>query len=93
MFEILKKVIHDCLTCEAGDYDPARVVGYMLVLITYFTWLTMTVCMIVFGSAKWDSSNFCKDALLLSGILVTAAGGVWIKKSAEAKVQATTTLP
>jgi hypothetical protein len=82
MFQLFKRVLSDCTTSANGDFDPARVVGYSMVLLTYLVWLTVTIYFVV-TTGKFDSVAFCRDAATLSTMIFAAAAGVWIKKDTE----------
>lgn len=88
MFETLKKVIYDCCTSSAGDYDPARLLGYLVVVLAAMVFLVLTTYFAL-TTGKFDSKDFALGLASISATMVAAATGVWIKKDTE--VQPTST--
>ena len=87
--EELKKVLKDSLTNSVGDYDPARVAGYLVVILGGLAFIGLSI----YDTIVNKKFNYEGYAIGLSGVAVTIAGaaaGVWIKKGAEPVTKATT---
>lgn len=91
MFDLLKRVIKDCSTGPNGeDYDPARVVGYVVVVVGAMVFIGLAIYDTIVNK-KFDYNGF---AVGLGGIGVTvaaSAAGVWIKKNTERPINENTT--
>lgn len=80
--EVFSKVLSDCLTSQAGDYDPARVFGYGIVVLGGLEFLVLSAYS-TFKEGKFDSVAFATGLAAVGGALVLAGAGVWIKKTTE----------
>jgi len=88
----LPKIVHDCLTGPDGEtYDPARVIGYPIILVTAF----IIICMNIYNGmqGKWDGNAFVTQigGLLLAHLGQSAA--VLIKGNQEPKAPVVPTEP
>lgn len=81
-FEKIKRVINDCATSANGDYDPARVIGYGFVVLGGLFFLGLTTYDTVVKQS-FDSAGFASGLLAISGAIVAAGAGVWLKKDTE----------
>ena len=81
-FERIKRVVSDCATSANGDYDPARVIGYGFVVLGGLFFLGLTVYDTVVKQS-FDSGGFASGLLAISGAIVAAGAGVWLKKDTE----------
>ena len=81
-FNEFKKALKDCFTSANGDYDPARVVGYLVVLLGALIFMGGMVFNTIVDK-RFDADAFMKGLSGLSLTMTAAAGGVWIKKSSE----------
>lgn len=80
---LFNKVIKDCATAQNGeDYDPARIVGYGVVVLGGLLFLVLTVWS-TFHTGKFDGVQFSIGLTGVSGAIAAAAAGVWLKKSTE----------
>jgi hypothetical protein len=78
----LGKMVKDCMTSANGDYDPARVVGYLIAVLAVIVFMIgMVVNMLV--QHQFDVDAFFKGVVGLSALVTSVAGGVRIKSSTE----------
>ena len=82
MLNEVKKVFKDCCTSANGDYDPARVIGYGIVMIGSLEFMILTAYMAI-TKGVFDSSQFAVGLTGISGVITAAAAGVWLKKTTE----------
>jgi hypothetical protein len=88
MFNLLKLVLKDVFTSANGDYDPARLWGYGFTILggtqflVSFAWVT-------YKTQTFDAVNFAAGLVGISGSLVAAAAGVYIKRNAEVPLDTT----
>jgi hypothetical protein len=76
------KVISDSFTSMNGDFDPARLFGYGFVLLGGLEFLGTTLYMVI-KTQHFDQVGFATGLIGISGALLAAAAGVYIKKTAE----------
>lgn len=84
MLDTLKKVCHDCTTTSHGHYDPARVIGYFIVILGALEFLALFGYFAI-KDGKFDASSFALGLASVAGTLITAAVGVMIKHGTEAQ--------
>lgn len=82
MWDLLKRVVSDCATSANGDYDPARVIGYLIVALGGLEFLVITAVEYV-RHDKFDALGFATALAGIGAALAAAAAGVWIKKATE----------
>lgn len=92
MFKLLKQVIFDCCTSANGDYDPARVIGYFLVVVGALEFLILFAYFAIKKDA-FDASGFALGLASIGGTLGAAAAGVMIKNGTEIQPSATPAVP
>ncbi len=78
----LRKLARDCLTSANGDYDPARVVGYGIVLWGALQFFLLTLYFAI-RDGKFDGVTYAAGLAAISATGLAAAAGVYIKKSTE----------
>lgn len=78
----LKKLVKDCLTSANGDYDPARVVGYGIVLWGAAQFFLLSLYFAI-KDGKFDGTAYAAGLAAVSATGLAAAAGVYIKKSTE----------
>jgi hypothetical protein len=82
IFQEVRKLVHDCLTSANGDYDPARVVGYLVVVFGALEFLALSAYVTI-KDGKFDSMQYSAGLVAIAGVLVAAAAGVWLKRATE----------
>lgn len=92
IWAVVSKVVSDCFTSANGDYDPARVAGYGIVVLGGFVYLGCEIFMVV-TTHQFDEIKFATGLAGIGTALMAAAGGVWIKKSTEIPLKETPTEP
>lgn len=66
----IPKIVHDCLTGPDGlTYDPARVIGYPIIIVAAFIIICMNIYLGLIG--KWDGNAFVTQ---IGGILLAHLG-------------------
>jgi hypothetical protein len=80
--DVFAKVLSDCMTSQAGDYDPARVFGYGIVFLGGLEFLCLSAWMAI-KDGKFDGVQFATGLAAIGVALAAAAGGVWLKRSTE----------
>lgn len=80
--EVFSKVLSDCLTSQAGDYDPARVFGYGIVFLGGLVYLFLSIWMAI-KEGKFNGLEFAGGLVAISGAMTTAAAGVYLKRATE----------
>lgn len=91
----IRNICSDVFTSMNGDIDPARLFGYGFVLLGGIEFLAMTTYMAI-KTGHFDAINFSTGLVGISGALLAAAAGVYIKKSTEVPLSppgATTAVP
>lgn len=83
MWSTFKKVIKDCLTSANGDFDPARVFGYLILLVGAAMFIAMSGVQFALTPKTFDIFNFTKGLGAIALSLTAAAAGVWIKNATE----------
>jgi len=86
MLSILRKVISDCLTSAYGDFDPARVVGYLIAAGGGIEFLALEAYATV-RNGNFDGVQFAAGLSGVAAVIAGAAAGVWIKRSSEIQPQ------
>ena len=74
--------LKDVFTSAAGEYDPARAIGYGVVLLSAITFLGLSTYDTIVNR-KFDYSGFALGLAGVSAAIAAAAAGVTIKKSSE----------
>lgn len=83
--DTVKKVFKDCLTGINGkDYDPARVVGYAVVIIGAVVFIGLSIYDTIINK-KFDYTGYATGLAGVGVTITAAAAGVWFKKDTEAK--------
>jgi predicted phage tail protein len=82
MWKTFKQVVYDCFTNPYGDYDPARVIGYLIVILGALEFLGISMWQYAVYN-KFDSTGFAAGLASIGGTLAAAGVGVWIKSDAE----------
>lgn len=82
IWKVISKVINDCFTSANGDYDPARVAGYGIVVLGGLVYIGLEIFVVV-TTRQFNEINFATGLAGIGAALIAAAGGVWIKKSTE----------
>jgi hypothetical protein len=82
LYSFIAKICGDMFTNWNGDVDPARLIGYLIVIIfaVLFIWLTI---LDTFWHHSFNSMAFSTGAGVIAVQLLAAAGGVRIKQSSE----------
>lgn len=80
--DVFSKVLSDCMTSQAGDYDPARVFGYGITFLGGLVFLCLSVW-IAIKDGKFDGLQFAGGLAAVSASIATAGAGVWLKRSTE----------
>lgn len=80
--EELIKILNDCFTSAGGDYDPARIFGYGIVVLGSLEFLFLAAYTSI-KEGKFDPVQFATALAGIAAALAAAAAGVWIKKSTE----------
>lgn len=86
----IKTVIKDCMTSANGDYDPARVIGYGVVVLGALEFLIL-FAYTTLKHGVFDAAQFTIGLSGVSGALAAAAAGVWLKKTTEIPTTTTVT--
>lgn len=81
-FKEVRKLVFDCLTNTHGNYDPARVVGYIVVVLASLEFMVLSAYVTI-KDGKFDGSMYAIGLASISTALIAAAAGVWMKKSTE----------
>lgn len=82
MWKLFKEVMYQSLTSHAGNYDPARVFGYIFVLMCCMTFLVFFIYESI-KTGSFDSTKFFGGVAACCTALGSAAAGVWIKNGSE----------
>jgi hypothetical protein len=90
LVELFKRVLKDITTTPAGDYDPARIIGYGIVVLGGIEFLVLTAWVTI-QKGTFDGAQFSLGLTGVAGAIAAAAAGVYIKKSAEVQVPTNTT--
>lgn len=80
--DTLKTALKDSCTTPNGDYDPARIVGYGMSVVGAAVFFFCTIY-IVIKTGEFDATNYAIGLGALATVIVSAAGGVVLKKSDE----------
>lgn len=81
---LVKKVIKDCATGLNGeDYDPARVIGYGIIVVGSLIFLGLSIYDTI-KTGKFDYAGFATGFGSIGLTLASAGAGVWFKKDTEA---------
>lgn len=87
------KLLKDSLTSAAGDYDPARVVGYGVVLLLVVFFLVLATYD-TYLNHKFQYGGYTAGLVAIAAAIASAAAGVWIKRGTEVDpAHVTTTQP
>ncbi len=81
-FEKTKRVVEDCMTSANGDFDPARVIGYGVVVIGALVFFGLTIYNTIINRT-FDGGDFAAGLSSVSAAVVAAGAGVWLKKDTE----------
>lgn len=79
---VVNKTVGDVFSSYTGDVDPARLFGYGLTVwgaIQFY----VSEAYITIKTGTFDTANFAIGMVSISGALMAAAAGVWIKNSTE----------
>jgi hypothetical protein len=82
MWPIIKKAIHDGVTCLDGEtYDPLKLIGYPSFLMALLVYLAGGIASLMAG--KFDFVAFGGGFTALAGGLLAIAAGVAVKSKTE----------
>lgn len=80
--KLLARVTSDISTTSAGDFDPARIIGYGITILGGLIFCGLTIYDTMINS-KFDYDGFAIGLAGVSATIAAAAAGVWIKRSTE----------
>ena len=81
-FDKTKRMVEDCLTSANGDFDPARVIGYGVVVLGALVFFGLTIYHTLVNKS-FDGGSFAAGLGSISASVVAAGAGVWLKKDTE----------
>ena len=79
---VFQNVMKDITTTPNGDYDPARVVGYGVVVLGALVFFGCTIYLAVVKQ-EFDGANYAIGMAGVAASIAAAAGGVYMKKTDE----------
>lgn len=82
------KLLRESLTASSGEYDPARVFGYGIVVLGALVFFGLTIYVTI-RNGTFDGTSYAVGLGGVASTLISAAGGVWIKRTAEAAEKVT----
>lgn len=83
LMAVFKQAMKEMSTSSAGDYDPARVIGYGTATIGALVFFGCTIYTVIL-KGEFDGSNYAIGLAGVATAIGAAAGGVLLKKGAEA---------
>jgi hypothetical protein len=84
----LRRVMTESFTTAAGEFDPARVIGYGFVGLSGFVFLFLTMW-VTMKSGVFDTDKFAMGVGAVSAAILAAAGGVQMKNGTEKPLDTT----
>lgn len=75
-------VLSDSFTSKVGEYDPARLFGYLPILLASFAFIGLSIYDTVVNK-KFDYAGFAMGIAGVGAALAGAAAGVRIKEGSE----------
>lgn len=77
-----KKLLKDCFSSQSGDYDPARVIGYIFLACICLTFIIL-FWYVTIKTGTFLSNDFTQGSLTIGGLIIMVAGGVLVKAPTE----------